>query len=64
MNSIAELPSTDSWAIYKGLFKSKKYTMMLLCDTIGFFSYMIIFQVLRGHISKTIYFIFSISLTD
>ena len=47
LTSIVELNAmaTDSWEAYKGLFRSKKFTMMFLCDTIGFFSYMIIFQV-------------------
>ena len=46
LNPVKQLPSSDSWQVYRGLFKSKKFTMMFFCDTIGFFSYMIIFQVI------------------
>ena len=44
-STIGDKPSIMS--LYKKLFSTKKYTMMFLCDTVGFFSYMIIFQVIH-----------------
>jgi len=41
-STIGDKPSIMS--LYKKLFSTKKYTMMFFCDTVGFFSYMIIFQ--------------------
>ena len=32
-------------SVYVQLFKSKRYTLMFLCDTMGFFAYMIVMQV-------------------
>ena len=43
VESVRQLDGTSD---YKKLFRSKKYVLMFLCDTIGFFSYIIIFQVI------------------
>ena len=39
--------SKTGWrnSVYVQLFKSKRYTLMFFCDTMGFFAYMIVMQV-------------------
>ena len=43
-----------SWreSIYLKLFKSKRYTLMFLCDTMGFFAYMIVMQYLTDKMTN------------
>ena len=45
--SISQKSKASSWrnSVYVQLFKSKRYTLMFLCDTMGFFAYMIVMQV-------------------
>ena len=37
-------------SVYVSLFKSKRYTLMFMCDTMGFFAYMIVMQYLTDKI--------------
>ena len=45
-----------SWreSIYLKLFKSKRYTLMFLCDTMGFFAYMIVMQYLTDKMTNAV----------
>ena len=48
VKSKLEASKKTSWreSVYISLFKSKRYTLMFLCDTMGFFAYMIVMQYL------------------
>ena len=50
--SLASKAATWRDSVYLSLFKSKRYTLMFMCDTMGFFAYMIVMQYLTDKIRE------------